>query len=190
MLKCGSFILSFSEVSFLFFYSPVVISLLVCPVTVPHHTPQPPPPPRLQGDIPSFHHTLPYPTPPHLTPPYPARPPHSLGHQVPWGLGTSSLTEARPGSPLVTMCQGPHISWCMLPGWWRRVSERSWGSRLVEIAGIPMGSPSLLNFFQLFPNSTIGVPDFSPLVGCEYLHLSWSVSCWASWRAAMLGSCV
>ena len=53
--------------------------------------------------------------PPHLHPyplnpipclqtPTPARPPHSLGPQVSQGLGAASLTEARPGSPLLYMC--------------------------------------------------------------------------------------
>jgi hypothetical protein len=39
-------------------------------------------------------------------PPYLARPPHSLGPQVSQGLGVSSLIEARPGSPLLCLCQG------------------------------------------------------------------------------------
>lgn len=33
--------------------------------------------------------------------PHPTRPLHYLGHPVSWGLGPSSLTEARPGSPLL-----------------------------------------------------------------------------------------
>jgi energy-coupling factor transporter transmembrane protein EcfT len=51
----------------------------------------------------------------------PARPPHSLGHQVSQGLGSSSPTEARAGSPLLCICQGPQTSLCMLPGWWLSV---------------------------------------------------------------------
>jgi hypothetical protein len=27
----------------------------------------------------------------------------------------------RPGSPLLYVCWGPHISWCMLPAWWSSV---------------------------------------------------------------------
>jgi hypothetical protein len=37
------------------------------------------------------------------------------------GLGASSLTETRPGSPLLYMCQGPWTRECMMPGWWLRV---------------------------------------------------------------------
>jgi hypothetical protein len=72
-----------------FFYSPVIISLLVCPPTVPH------------------------PISPSLYPrgcPHPTTPPHSLGPQVSRELGASFLTKARPGSPLLYMCEGPHIS--------------------------------------------------------------------------------
>ena len=85
--------------------------------------------------------------------PNPTRPLNSLGPPVSWGLGASSLTEPRPSSPLLYMCWGPHISCCMLPGWWFSV----W-----EISGVQVnwdGWPSyrvslLLIFFQLFPNST------------------------------------
>ena len=38
--------------------------------------------------------------------PNPTRPRHSLGSPVPWGIGTSSLTEPRPGSPLLYICLG------------------------------------------------------------------------------------
>jgi hypothetical protein len=33
---------------------------------------------------------------------------------VSWELGTSSLNEQRPRSPLLYVCWVPHISWCML----------------------------------------------------------------------------
>ena len=42
-----------------------------------------------------------------------------------------------------------------------------WGSRFVETAGVPMGSPSSAtssSFSLIQP-----LPDFSPLVGCENL---------------------
>ena len=45
------------------------------------------------------------------------RPLYCLGPQVSQGLGASSLTEARPGSPLLYMCWGLHIRWGMLPSW-------------------------------------------------------------------------
>jgi hypothetical protein len=60
--------------------------------------------------------------------------------------GVSSLTEARPGSPLLYMCwRGGGVflisaGVCCLVG--GSVSERSHGSRLVETDGLPMGSPS------------------------------------------------
>jgi hypothetical protein len=75
---------------------------------------------------------------------------------------------------MLYMCLGPHISCCMLAGWWLSVWEISgvqvswncWSSYWV----------SLLSFFQFFLNSTIGVPGFCPLVGFKYL-LSVSFSC-------------
>jgi hypothetical protein len=39
------------------------------------------------------------------------------GSQVSGGLGASSPTEARLGSPLLYMCRGPWTSSCMVPGW-------------------------------------------------------------------------
>ena len=51
---------------------------------------------------------------------------------------TSFLTERR---PRLYMCWGPHVSWCMLLVWWSSVWEIS-GSRLIETAGPPTGSPS------------------------------------------------
>ena len=60
-----------------------------------------------------------------------ARPPNFLRPQVSEGLGTSSPTETRPGSPLLYMSQGPQNSSCMLPDWWLSV----------ETAGLPMGLP-------------------------------------------------
>jgi hypothetical protein len=108
---------------------------------------------------------------------YPTRPLNSLEPPVSWGLGTSSLTEHRPSSPLLYMCWGPHISWCVLPGWWSSVWEISgvqvnwdcWSSYRVTL---------LLSFFLIqpcpnypFPNSTTGVSSFCPLVGCKYLYV-------------------
>jgi hypothetical protein len=60
-------------------------------------------------------------------------PPHFLGPQVSRGLGASSLTHVRPGSPLLYICLRPHISWCMLLHWWLCVWENlgvqiSWDS--------------------------------------------------------------
>jgi hypothetical protein len=65
----------------------------------------------------------------------------SLGPPVSWGLGASSLTKHRHGSPVLYMCWGPHISWCMLPGWWSSIWEIS-GVQVIDTAGPPTGSPS------------------------------------------------
>ena len=43
----------------------------------------------------------------------------------------------RPESPLLYVCWGPHISWCIW--FYGTVFKRSQGSRLVEIAGPPTG---------------------------------------------------
>jgi hypothetical protein len=70
------------------------------------------------------------------------------------------------------MCVGDLLSagvCCLFGG---PVSERSWGSRLIKTAGPPTGSPSQLP--SAFPNSITGVSCFSPLVGCKYLHLTFS----------------
>jgi hypothetical protein len=61
------------------------------------------------------------------------------------------------------MCLGLLTNFCMLSGWWFSVWKTSgvscdcWSSYRVTL---------FLSFFQPFPNSTIGVPDFSPLIGC------------------------
>ena len=104
-----------------------------------------------------------------------SRAPHSLGSQVSPCLGASSLTEARPGSPLLCMCLEPHISLCMLPGWWLNV----WEISAVQVSwdcSFSYGVALLLSFFQSFPNLTTGFPVFCPLVMCRYLSLTnlWS----------------
>ena len=57
--------------------------------------------------------------------PHPTWPLNSLGPPVSWGLGASSLNEHRPRSPLLYVCWGPHINWCMLSVWWSSVWEIS-----------------------------------------------------------------
>ena len=139
--------------------------------------------------------SVPYPIPPPCIPvsmrmssppPHPIRPPDSLGSPFSWGLGESSLTEPKPSSPLLYVCWEPHISWCMLPGWWFNVWEISrvqanwdfWSSYRVNL---------LLSFFQLFPNSTTGISCFCPLVGYKYMQLNLSNSCWVFQSAVMIG---
>ena len=107
-----------------------------------------------------------------LTPP---RPHYSLEFPVSWGLGASSLTESRPGSPLLHLCWGPHISLCMLPGWWLsaweipglQVNWDCWSSCRVTL---------LFSIFQVFANSTSGVTSLCTLVGCKDLYLTHSAA--------------
>ena len=114
---------------------------------------------------------------PNLSTPHRIRSPYSIGFPVSWGLGASSLTGSILGSPLLHVLVGAHIRWYMLPGWWAtvwaitriQVSWHCWSSYRVSL---------LLSFFQLFPNSTTGVPGFCPLNGCKYLHLTFSAACW------------
>jgi len=48
---------------------------------------------------------------------------NTLGPLVSWGWGASSLTEHRPSNPLLYICWGPQVGWCMLSGWWPCVWE-------------------------------------------------------------------
>ena len=119
---------------------------------------------------------------------YPQHPP-SLGHWVSTGLGLSSPNEARQGSPLLHMYQGPWTSPCILFSWWLSlwqligvwVNWYSWFSYGVSI---------LYGYFNLCPNSFIGVPDISPMIDFKYLHLFQSAAGRDSQRTAMLGSCL
>ena len=93
----------------------------------------------------------------------PIRPLHSLGPQVFPGLGASSLSEARPGSALLYMCCGSHISWCMLPVWWPSV----WDISRVQFSWncwSSMGQPSS-SASSSFPTTT-GIPSFCSVDGC------------------------
>lgn len=57
------------------------------------------------------------------------------------GLGASSPTEARQGSPLLHMCQGPQSSLCMLLGWIvsfviaEETEARSWVLSMLGLVG-------------------------------------------------------
>ena len=102
------------------------------------------------------------------------------------GLGTSSLIELRPQSPLLYISWGPHIRWCMLPGCWSSVWEILW----VQVNWDCWSSyrfAILLSFFPPFPNSTPGLSSFCPLAGCKHLHLTLSDACWVFQSAVMLG---
>jgi hypothetical protein len=123
---------------------------------------------------------------PHLlcTPPLlhvDAPPPPHLTSKLPWA--STILNEHRPESPLLYMCWGPHISWCMLFG--GPVFERSQRFRFIETAGPPEGSPSP-QLLSAFPNSMKGVRSLCSLVGCNYLHLTLPAACWVFQRAAII----
>ena len=110
------------------------------------------------------------------TPSHPTRPPHSLGPQISWGLGLSSLIEPKTSSPLLYMCWEPHISWCMLNSWWSSVWEIS-GVQVNRDCWFSYRVTILLSFSQLFPNSMSGVSSFCPMLGYKYLHLTLSAAC-------------
>jgi hypothetical protein len=82
------------------------------------------------------------------------------------------------------MCWRPHISWCMLPGWWSGVWEIS-EVRLIETAGPPTGSPcySASSSFSLIqPQGSAA----SVLWLGVNMHLILSVVCWIFQRAVMI----
>jgi hypothetical protein len=107
---------------------------------------------------------------------------NSRGPPVSWGLGASSLNELRPGSPLLYVCCGPHISWCMLP-----VFDRSQGSWWIETVGTSTGSPFSSTSFSL-PYINKRVSCFCSLVGCKYKHVTLSGVSWVFQSAVMLGT--
>ena len=53
-----------------------------------------------------------------------------------------------------------------------------------------MSSNRVAISFSLSPNSSIGIPDLSPIVGYKYLHLSQSAAGRVSQRTTMLGFCL
>jgi hypothetical protein len=72
---------------------------------------------------------------------------------------------------------------CLVGG---SVSDRSQGSRLVEIAGLPMGSPSS----SVSSSLSLTQPQGSLASVHGWVHLSLSAACWASQGTVMLGSCL
>jgi hypothetical protein len=91
--------------------------------------------------------------------------------QVSWGLGASSLIEPRPSIPLLYMCCGPHISWCMLPGWWSSVWEISgvqvsW-ELLIFLIGPPSSSASS-SFSLIQPQGSLSLVHWLGLNICTY----------------------
>jgi hypothetical protein len=139
------YFIHFLLLSLIFYYNPVVITLLVHPPTFSH--PIPLPSPRECLNTPN--------SPPPHTPP--TRPPNSLWPQVSQGLSAWSLIKARKTVLCSTSVGGlePASICCLVVD---SVSERSWGSRFVEIVGLPMVLSSSLNFFQ----SSLNQPQVSP----------------------------
>lgn len=89
---------------FIYYYFYFVLFIYIPAIVLPFLAP----PPTVLHPIPPSHCLQEYvslPTLPSL--PYPPpRPSHSLGTQVSEGLGVASLTQVRPGSPLLWMCWG------------------------------------------------------------------------------------
>ena len=108
-----------------------------------------------------------------------------------FSLTSQLIYEGKTGGIIlpISMCQGLHISWYMLPVWWLSVWEIS-GVQVSWDFWSSYRTTLLHSFFQAFLNLTTGVTRFCPLVGCKYLHLTFSVACWAFQRAVMLGSCL
>jgi hypothetical protein len=86
---------------------------------------------------------------------------------------------------LYCMCLRVHLSagvCCLFGG---PVFQRNQGSRLIENAGPPAGSP--------FSSASLSLPQFHkrgcfcPSVGCKYLHLTLSAACWVFQSVVMLG---
>ena len=111
--------------------------------------------------------------------------PSSLRPQISQGLGISP-TEASLGTPLQYMYRGPWISQWMLP----------WCISLWEFPGVQVSwnwwssygvAPPFISYSHS-TNSSTGIPNFSTMVGCKYLHLSQSAAGRASQKTAMLGS--
>lgn len=113
--------------------------------------------------------------------------PRPRGHHVCTRLGSSSSTEARTGSLLLYMFQGPQTSPCMLISWWLSlwlfpqvwVSWHCWSSYMVAI---------LFSCFNPSPNSSIQVCELSLVLRCEYPHPSQSAAGRTSQRTTMLQS--
>jgi hypothetical protein len=144
---CSTKAFIFLFYSLIHFYSPVFIPLPVCaPTPTPSHTSSPTVSKRMC--LPYYHTT---------------RPLYSLEPQASWGLGASSLTESRSGSPLL-YSRGPHISWCMQPGWWLSVRNFRGPGQLRLL--VFSWDCSLLQLLSALPHSNTGVTGFCSLAGC------------------------
>ena len=95
----------------------------------------------------------------------------TLGYHFSIGLGSSSPTEGRPGNPLLHMYKGPWISPCMLFGLWLSL-WKLWGVPVSRHCCSSYGVAIPFSSFSPSPNSSIGIPDLSPMVGCICIFLS------------------
>ena len=98
-----------------------------------------------------------------------------------WGIKVSTRlyippTEAIQGSPLLHMCgvRGHRLAHALWLGAQSLGALR--GSRFVDTVGLPRGPAIPFSSLKPSPNSSTGVPDFSPMVGYKYLHLSQSAA--------------
>jgi hypothetical protein len=84
------------------------------------------------------------------------------------------------------VCWGPHISWCMLPGW----SSSVWQISGVQVNWNCWSLFSLASFsFSLIQpqGSAVSVHWLlCPLVASKYLYLTLSAACWVFQRAVMI----
>jgi hypothetical protein len=76
-----------------------------------------------------------------------------------------------------------HSSLCVLAVY----SQELWVVQLVDKFFYGVATP--FSSFSISPNSSIGVPGLSPVVGCKYLHLCWSGACRISQGTSIPGSC-
>jgi hypothetical protein len=95
------------------------------------------------------------------------------------------MNEHRPGSPLLYVCWGPHISWCWLSGWWSSVWEVSG----VQINWDCLSSYSitlLLIFFQPSLIQQRGSAVSVHWLGTNISIWFFQLLCWVFQRAVMI----
>jgi hypothetical protein len=82
----------------------------------------------------------------------------------------------------------PWVPPCVLFGWWFIPCEL-WRGLVGWHCCSSYGVANPFSSSSPSPNSSIGVPMLSPMVGCEHPHLYWSDSGRASQKTAIAGSC-
>ena len=89
----------------------------------------------------------------------------------------------------VCVCWVLRTSLCMLFGWWFCLCELP-GVQVRWHYGAFYGITTCFTSFSPSSNSSIGVLDLCPMVGCKCLHMSQSAAGRYSQRTVMLGSCL